>query len=68
MPLVKMLLVGITSMGIFWVAFSYLPQELGVPLIFLLIAWLFLYAPYPFRNWRLRRRLERISRQRNKEK
>ena len=62
MALVKILVVTILFGLAFWAVYSF-GGELRVPAIFLLIVLLRFYSSDTFRNWRLRRKLERISRE-----
>jgi hypothetical protein len=60
LALIRILLVLVVFIIAFWGIYSY-GDELRVPGIFLLIVLLRFYSSDTFRNWRLRRKLERIS-------
>ncbi|MEI6044514.1 MAG: hypothetical protein WCS37_09140 [Chloroflexota bacterium] len=60
MASLRILLVVVVFMLAFWGIYSY-GGELRIPGIFLLIVLLRFYSSDLFRNWRLRRKLERIS-------
>jgi hypothetical protein len=62
LALVRILVVVVVFILAFWGIYSY-GGELRVPGIFLLIVLLRFYSSDTFRNWRLRRKLERISKE-----
>lgn len=62
MGLLKVLLIMLGFGLAFWGIFSFAPREIRIPAVFFLIIALRFYGSDTFRNWRLRRKLERISR------